>query len=113
MWACVCLVSAHTSSKQPDLKLETRPKPVLGSLPLAFELPNDPKVGPRRKIRETLTGEVSDAHDGEVDIAQGVVVRLAVVQGLERSNVFLGYQLKESFLIVFIILKLGLFLSLL
>ncbi len=31
-------MSARTSSKQPNLKLKTRLKPVLGSLPLAFVL---------------------------------------------------------------------------
>ncbi len=33
-------LSKYSSSKQPDLELKTRPKPVLGSLPLAFALPD-------------------------------------------------------------------------
>ncbi len=32
-------ISKYSSPKQPNLKLKTRPKPVLGSLPLAFALP--------------------------------------------------------------------------
>ncbi len=36
--ACM-YISKYSSSKQPDLKLKTQPKPVLGSLPFAFVLP--------------------------------------------------------------------------
>jgi hypothetical protein len=46
-YRCRCAsawISTCASSKQPNLKLRTQPKPVLGYLPLAFALPGKGKV---------------------------------------------------------------------
>ncbi len=39
MGACMCTIQIFTTPKLSDLKLKTRPKQLLGSLPLAFSLP--------------------------------------------------------------------------
>ncbi len=38
-YRCICIDKYTNIRKQPNLKLKTRPKPVLGSLMLAFVLP--------------------------------------------------------------------------
>ncbi len=40
---------------QPNLELKTQPKPVLGSLPLAFALPGNPNV--KRSVNLVTFGE--------------------------------------------------------
>jgi hypothetical protein len=44
--ACITLHLLPGVAIQPNLELKTRPKPVLGSLPLAFALPGHSNVAP-------------------------------------------------------------------
>jgi hypothetical protein len=52
----VCAVQLHSSQKQPDLKLKTRPKLLLGYLPLAFRLPIKASAKQLGQIMYKLTG---------------------------------------------------------